>query len=135
MSTELVATVQSMYEGFARGDLGAVLAPLHPAVAWNEAENFIYDPGRPLVGPEEVRAAVFARLAADWEWFTVTPREFLDAGATVVVHGYYGGKYRRNGRAVRAQFAHLFTFADGHIVRFQQYTDTAQFALAVSARS
>jgi ketosteroid isomerase-like protein len=34
---------------------------------------------------------------------------------------------------VRAQFAHLFTFDDGRVVRFQQYTDTAQFQFAVAA--
>jgi ketosteroid isomerase-like protein len=132
MTTATIAAVRRMYDGFARGDLGAVLATLDPAVEWNEAEGFIYDVGRPLVGPAEVRSGVFERLAADWEWFTVTPRELLDAGDTVVAHGYYAGKLRKNGRTVRAQFAHLFTFDDGRVVRFQQYTDTAQFALAVA---
>ena len=32
----------------------------------------------------------------------------------------------------RAQFAHFFTFRDGKVVRFQQYTDTAQFYQVVS---
>jgi uncharacterized protein len=133
MSAAAVASVHGMYEGFGRGDLDAVLARLDPAVEWNEAEGFIYDPGRPLVGTQEVRTAVFERLAADWEWFTVTPREVLDAGDTVVAHGYYAGRLRHNGRTVRAQFAHLFTFDEGRVVRFQQYTDTAQFALAMTA--
>lgn len=133
MTTATIAAVRGMYDGFARGDLSAVLAPLDPLVEWNEAEGFIYNPGRPLVGPDEVRAAVFERLAADWEWFTVSPRELLDAGDTVVAHGYYAGTLRKNGLTVRAQFAHLFTFDDGRVVRFQQYTDTAQFQFAVAA--
>jgi uncharacterized protein len=135
MTTAAIAVVHGMYEAFARGDLAVVLASLDPLVEWNEAEGFIYDRGAPLVGPDQVRTAIFERLRADWEWFSVSPREVLDAGDTVVAHGYYAGKLRRNGHTVRAQFAHFFTFNDGRIVRFQQYTDTAQFALAVAVRS
>jgi ketosteroid isomerase-like protein len=84
MTTATIAAVREMYDGFARGDLAAVLAVLDPRVEWNKAD---------------------------------------------------AGTLRKNCLTVRAQFAHLFTFDDGRIVRFQQYTDTAQFALAVAARS
>ncbi len=33
------------------------------------------------------------------------------------------------------QFEHFFTFRDGKIVKFQQYTDTAQFKGAASSRA
>ncbi|HJU92024.1 MAG TPA: hypothetical protein VJ656_03725 [Pyrinomonadaceae bacterium] len=62
----------------------------------------------------------------------MTPKEVLDAGESVVGRGYYAGKYRETGREVRAQFAHVFTFRDGKVMKFQQYTDTAQFQKAVS---
>jgi ketosteroid isomerase-like protein len=55
-----------------------------------------------------------------------TPR--LDTDTTVE-------RYKPNGQQVRAQFAHFFTFRDGQIVKFQQYTDTAQFKQAVAALS
>ena len=67
------------------------------------------------------------RIAAEWDNFTVSPKEILDAGETVIGHGYYSGTYKENGKQVRAQFAHFFAFRDGKIVKFQQYTDTAQF--------
>ena len=133
MSEESVNVVKGVYEAFGRGDIPAVLAALDPQVEWWEAENFIYADGNPYVGPEAVLQGVFARIGGEWEGFEVAPEEILDAGETVVGRGYYSGTYKRNGRRVRAQFAHLFTFRDGRVVKFQQYTDTAQFLKAVGA--
>ena len=127
MSEDNRATVQGMYNAFGRGDIATVLAALDPEVEWWEAENFIYADGNPYVGPQAVLQGVFARIGAEWEGFSVSPKEVLDAGDTVVGRGYYSGKFRGTGRDVRAQFAHLFEFRDGKVVKFQQYTDTAQF--------
>ena len=121
-----------MYEAFGRGDIAAVLAALDPDVEWWEAENFIYADGNPYIGPHGVLQGVFARIGAEWEGFAVSPKEVLDAGDTVVGHGYYSGKCRKNGRDVKAQFAHVFSFRNGKVVKFQQYTDTAQFREAVA---
>ena len=127
MSQEKVRIVEEMYRAFAKGDIPTIIAALDPQVEWWEAENFIYDDGNPYVGPESVLKGVFMRIASDWEGFAVSPAEVLDAGDTIIGHGYYSGVYRRNRQRARAQFAHFFTFADGKIVKFQQYTDTAQF--------
>lgn len=127
MSQENAKVVQSMYAAFANGDIGTVIAALDPQVEWWEAENFIYDDGNPYTGPDAVLNGVFARIGAEWEDFAVSPKEVLDAGDTIIGHGYYSGTYRKNGKQARAQFAHLFTFRDGKVVKFQQYTDTAQF--------
>ena len=132
MSLEYVKVVKGMYEAFAKGDIPAVVAALDPQVEWWEAENFIYDEGNPYIGPEAVLNGVFMRIGTEWEGFTVSPKEVLDAGDTVIGHGYYSGTYVKNGKQVRAQFAHFFTFRDGKIVRFQQYTDTAQFKEVVA---
>jgi uncharacterized protein len=76
---------------------------------------------------------VFARIVADWEGFAVSPEGVPDAGDTAIGYGCYRGTYKQNGQRVRAQFAHFFTFCDGQIVKFQEYTDTAQFKRAVAA--
>jgi ketosteroid isomerase-like protein len=132
MSQESAEVVRGMYEAFGRGDIPAVLAALDPQVEWWEAENFIYADGNPYVGPDAVLAGVFMRIGNEWEGFAVSPEGVLDAGDTVVGHGYYSGTFKKNGERVRAQFAHLFTFRGGKVVKFQQYTDTAQFLAAVS---
>jgi hypothetical protein len=120
-----------MYESFGRGDVAAVLSALSPKVEWHEADNFIYADGNPYIGPDAVLEGVFKRLAVEWEGFAVEPAGILDAGDTVVAYGYYTGRYRKTGEAVRAQFAHMFTLENGKLAKFQQYTDTAQFARAV----
>ena len=132
MPEDNVSVVRGMYEAFGRGDIAGVIAALHPQIEWLEAENFIYADGNPYIGPQAVLEGVFMRIAAEWEGFSVAPKEILDAGDTVVGHGYYSGTYKQNGRSVRAQFAHLFSFREGKVVGFQQYTDTAQFLQTVN---
>jgi len=132
MSEQNKKTIEGMYEAFGRGDIPFVIEALDRDVEWWEAENFIYADKNPYVGPQAVLEGVFARIGQEWEWFTVTPKEVLDAGESVVGRGYYAGKYRQTGREVRAQFAHVFGFRNGKVVTFQQYTDTLQFREAVT---
>jgi ketosteroid isomerase-like protein len=131
MSEQNLNIVQGMYDAFGTGDIAGVIAALHPQIEWLEAESFIYADGNPYIGPNAVLEGVFTRIGTEWDNFTVSPKEILDAGETIVGHGYYSGTYKKTGKQVRAQFAHLFTFRDGKIVKFQQYTDTAQFSQAV----
>lgn len=41
MSAENVALIRSLYEAFAAGEIGSVLALMQPGIVWNEAENFL----------------------------------------------------------------------------------------------
>ena len=134
MSQKNVSIIRGMYEAFKNGDYSSAIAPLHPEVVWQMAENFVYAGPKPKIGPEEVLKG-FLRLVEEWEDFAVTPEELLDAGDTVVAKGYYTGKYRKNGKKVRAQFAHFYDMRDGRVIRFQQYTDTAQFRDVVGGRT
>lgn len=132
MSRESVGLVRSLYEAFERGDVPAVLGAMDPGIVWNEAEGFPYADQNPYVGPGAVAEGVFARLGGEWDGFGVVLEELLDAGDTVVATGRYVGAYRRTGTRIRAQFAHVWRLRGGKITGFQQYTDTAQVARAVS---
>lgn len=125
-------TIEDLYAAFSRGDIPAILSAFHPEIEWWEAENFVYADKNPYRGPQAVLGGVFARLANEWDGFGAIPEEVFDAGDAVIGCGHYTGKYRVTDQEVRAQFAHIFKFKDGKIVRFQQYTDTAQFQKAVS---
>ena len=131
MSQENVNVVKSMYAAFATGNIPVVIGALDSEVKWWEAENFIYADHNPYEGPDAVLEGVFMRLGNDWEGFEVKPENILDAGDVAVGYGYYSGSYKKNGAHVRAQFAHFFTLRGGKVVKFQQYTDTAQFLKAV----
>jgi ketosteroid isomerase-like protein len=132
MSQQNVTLVRSLYESFARGDVPAVLAQFADDIEWNEADNFPYADGNPYRGPQAVLQGVFARLGGDWERFSVEPEEFLDAGDRVVTVGTYRGTHKATGKQVEAQFAHVWALRAGKVSRFQQYTDTLQFAQAVA---
>ena len=130
MSQENVESIRGIYEAFGRGDVPAVLGQMDQQIEWREAENFIYADRNPYVGPQAVLEGVFMRLGSEWDGFKVTPEEWLGAGNHVVVLGTYTGRHKETGREVRAQFAHVWGVRGGRIVRFQQYTDTKQFAEA-----
>jgi ketosteroid isomerase-like protein len=135
MSEANVRVIRKIYEAFAQDDVPTVLDQLDQSIEWNEAENFIYADHNPYVGPQAVLEGVFARLGSEWEGFTVTPEEFLDAGDRVVAVGTYSGMYKATGREVRAQFAHVWDVREGRVHSFQQYTDTKQFADAVAIQA
>jgi len=58
--------------------------------------------------------------------FTITPREFHDAGETVVVEARYSGSFKETGKKLDAQACHVWKIRDGKITSFQQYLDTGQ---------
>jgi uncharacterized protein len=109
-----------------------VIGQMDQSIEWRVAENFIYADRNPYVGMQAVVEGVFMRLGAEWEAFTMTPEEWLDAGNHVVLLGTYTGTHRHTGREVRAQFAHVWSVRGGRVARFQQYTDTKQFADVVA---
>ena len=133
MSDENVSLVKGIYEAFGSGDVPAVVAALGADVEWNEAENFPYADGNPYHGPDAVMNGVFARLGSDWDGFAVEPREFLDAGDTVVMTGRYTGTCKATGRPMNPWVAHFWTFEDGKAVQFQQLVDTLAVARAVGS--
>lgn len=126
MSENSVEVVRSMYGAFAVGDVPAVLEKMDPRIEWNEAEGFPYADGNPYIGPDAVVEGVFARLGSEWDDWSLTIDELLDAGDTVVATGRYRGTYKQSGDAIDAQFVHVWKVQDGKAVSFQQYTDTAQ---------
>lgn len=127
--------VESLYAALGRGDIPSVLGIFDPQIVWNEAENFVYADKNPYVGAEAILNGVFARLGSEWENFSAVPHEIVDGGETIVTFGRYGAVFKATGAKVNAQFVHVFKLKNGKIASFQQYTDTAQFKDAVSARS
>jgi ketosteroid isomerase-like protein len=126
-----VAVVEALYAAFAKGDMPAALAAMAPDIVWTEAENYPYADRNPYIGPEAVLQGVFARIGGDWDGFTVTSHERIDAGDTVVSLGRYSGVYKATGKPMDAQFVHVFRVKNGKIASFQQYADTLGTARAM----
>jgi ketosteroid isomerase-like protein len=81
-------------------------------------------------GPQAVLTGVIARIPQDLGGFAIDVRRIVAAGDTVLVEARYWGTAKATGKPIDAQVAHVWDLRDGKVVRFQQYTDTWQFAQA-----
>jgi ketosteroid isomerase-like protein len=133
MSQENIAVVESFYNAMKEGNVPGALALLDPTIVWSEAENFLYADQSPYMGIDDLVNGLFLRLMTEWEGFHAAPEKIIGTGDTVAAIGRYHGTYRETGKTVNAQVVHVYTISNGKIVRFQQYTDTAQFRDAVTA--
>lgn len=131
MAHDSLQVVQAFYDAMKAGDIPGALGQIDPNVEWNEAENFVYADRSPYKGTDDLINGLFLRFATLWEGFAAIPEEFIASGDRVVVLGRYLGTYRETEKSVNAQMVHVYKVANGKIVHFQQYTDTAQFRDAV----
>lgn len=128
-----VSTIQAAYAAFAKNDPSALFGAMAPDIQWFEAEGNPLADRNPYVGVAAIGEGVFGRLLAAIDGFSAVPTHFVDGGDDVLVYGRYGGTMKHNGAALDAQFCHAYRFANGQIVSFQQYTDTAQWAQLMPA--
>jgi len=125
-----VELVRRSYEAFARDDLDAVLADMHPEIEWHQAQGLPH--GGFYRGLDEVRRNILEPLDEQWwDEFAATPDEFLDAGAEVVVLGRYRGVAKDTGKPLDVPFVHVWTIDGDKAVRFRQFVDTAGWVAAL----
>lgn len=108
-----VETVKRMYESFAEGDIGSVVATWTPDIELREPEGMIG--GGTHHGSDGITENVFGSLANDWEEVSVVPERFVDGGNTVVALLDFSGTYTETGKSIEYQGAHVFEFDDGKI--------------------
>ena len=122
-----VRLVQEVYAAFGRGEIPAVLGAMDSKIEWRQAEGHPYEPGgKAWIGPDAVLKKLFMRIGSDWDAFKVHPKEFHDAGETVVVQGRYTGTFKPTGKSLDAQMCHVWKLRGGKVASFQQFVDTAQ---------
>jgi len=135
-NTELssnLEVIKGAYNAFSTGDIPAFLGAMDSKIEWNEAENFPYADGNPYIGADAIVQGVFARIGADWEYFTLSDHVYhVTLDALVIVTGRYNAKHRVTGKVIRAQFTHMWTLKNGKITRYQQYADTLQVTHAMA---
>jgi ketosteroid isomerase-like protein len=131
MSNANVTLVQSLYAAFQRGDIAPIIASMAPDVAWTVHGRPEDYPTLGLAkGPQGVQK--FFGIVADTQTATdFSPGEYDAAGEKVFVRGHYAWTIRKTGKSVSAEWVHIFTIKDGKVTRFDEFTDTAQFAEAM----
>jgi ketosteroid isomerase-like protein len=132
-----IETVEAIYAAFGRGDIDAIVARLSPQVAWEPwNDNFAQRAGVPWMQPRRGHAGArefFAALAAlDIHDFAVL--SIMGSERQVAVEFTIDATVRATGRRFFEEEVHLWSFdADGHVVRFRHYLDTAKHIEAARA--
>lgn len=130
-----LATVQSIYEAFSKGDIPAILDVLADDVEWEAwADNSAVEAGVPWMVPRHGKAEAvgFFEAAGQMEILDLQVLSMMEGGNQVAVEfvleanlpAWGGGHYRD-------EEMHLWTFnGDGEVVRLRHYTDTAKHIAA-----
>jgi len=127
-----VQVVQVSYAAFQRGDIQTVLKVLREDVEW--IATAVEPVAGTYRGPDEV-ARFFQLVDKIFEFSSFEPREYLAQGDRVVALGHYKATVRNTGRVYDCDWAMAFTFREGKISRFQEYTDTATLEAALQTAS
>ena len=121
---------QSAYEAFGRGDVPALAELMADDIEW-------VDPGdpdeNPLAGTYRGKEEVlgwFGKLAEQVDFSAFEPRDFIAQDDKVVSLVHAEATVRSTGRSMVQDEAHVWTFRDGKVARFQIYLDTAAAAAA-----
>jgi uncharacterized protein len=109
-----------------------------PALAELMADDIEWvDPGdpdeNPLAGTYRGKEEVlgwFGKLAEQVDFSAFEPRDFIAQGDKVVSLVHAEATVRSTGRSMVQDEAHVWTFRDGKVARFQIYLDTAAAAAA-----
>ena len=121
---ENIKLVKSCYEAVSRGDFASMRAALDANVEWIEPTV----PGLWFSGihrgAEAVLKEVIAPTGEKFEKFRVDMKKFYVVGENVIAIGYFHGRGKTTGRELDAATAHVCTFRDGKIVRFEAFHDT-----------
>ena len=125
--SDSIAIVTALYDAFAAGDVPGVLGAFDPDITWVEAESGPLAKHNPYHGPLAIAEGVFMRLAGEIEDFSAVPERITGNDQTVIAEGRYRGTVRATGKALDAQFAHIWQISGGKLSHFQQYTDTYQW--------
>jgi ketosteroid isomerase-like protein len=122
-----IQVVQDAYAAFGQDDIQGVLAKVADNVEWFlPGEGLIPQSG--LYRGRDGVAEFFKKLADTTEFESFEPAEFIAQGDRVIVCGSYSAKSKATGRGFQADWCMSFTFADGKIARFREYSDTATIA-------
>jgi len=121
-SIDNVEIVRGLYEAFAAGDSEYILNVIHPDVVWIESDGIPY--GGTFKGRDAVFAGVFGAIGTEWDNFTASVDEYIDAGDRVITLGVDSGTYKATGKSMTASAASIWTLEEGKIIKFVQYIDT-----------
>lgn len=128
MSQANVELVQQAYAAWNESDIDAMLAPLHPDFEFVTSGAFLGL--APVYRGHEGFRSFWRDIREPWESLRIETDELRDAGDRVAVRFTFEGR-GRDGIELRHQFANVWAFRDGLVVRIQGHADWAEALGAV----
>jgi uncharacterized protein len=126
---ETIDIVKQVYRAFNAGDMATWLTFFAPTFEWHAADNSPIADRSPYRGLDVVRGEVLPRLAALFPGMQLRADEILATENKAVMLGYYHNLPQKASGTTEAQVAHILTFQNGKIIKFQQYLDTYKFSI------
>ena len=129
-----IQTAKAGYAAFGRGDVQGILAQLDEGIEWITPQL----PEMPGSGTQHGHAGVlqfFKSVMDNWDFEAFEPREFIASGDLLAVQGHYRAKARKTGVVMDSDWVMVWQFRNGKCIRFQEYTDTAKLAGALTGRA
>jgi hypothetical protein len=125
-----IRIVQQIYAAFGRGDIAALLDYLDEDIEW------LFNGGGadiPYSGPRRGHDGVaryFTLVAESVEVLAFSPMKIIAGDDDVAVLGHERARAKITGQEFETYWLHLFTLADGKVVRLRGFYDTATMAAA-----
>jgi len=124
-----IETVESVYAAFQRGDIPGILSQVAPNATWRQPKTLPW--GGDYTGPEGA-AEFFTKLGAAMQTTAFQPRENIAVGDEVFSFGYYEGKGAKTGKIGGANWMFRWRVANGKIVAYDSFIDTAALLSALA---
>ncbi len=126
-----IKTVQSLYEAFGRGDVGAILDNLTDDVNWATETS---STAAPWYGVRNGKAGVtsfFEAFGSTMEVDEFTPMTFAANDDAVLTVVHCRARSRSTGKAIDHDLHHYFRFRGGRVHYYRGTEDTAQTEAAL----
>jgi ketosteroid isomerase-like protein len=128
---DLTQRVTQGYEKFKAGDIAGLMEGFADDIEWVMPDMS----GVPFAKTWHGKQG-FAEFAKSFNDSLRTsqfePREIMVQGDKVAVLGFFAGEAKPTGHPVETEWVHLYTYKDGKLKRFQQFSDTAAMEAAFS---
>lgn len=121
-----LTTVQTVYEAFGRGDIGAILDAVTDDVDWAAETTSTVAPWYGIRRGKDEVAAFFAAFGSTMEVEEFTPVAYAANDTDVLTVVRFRVKANATGREAAMDLHHYFKFRDGKISYYRGTEDTAQ---------
>ena len=122
--------VKAIYAGFESGDMQAILQNMSDDIIW-------LHPGKPdqipFAGKFEGKTGVgrfFDTAFAQIDVLEQKIHSFEGSGDKVIVIGYEHMRVKNTGKEYQSNWIHVFTLANGEVIEFEEFIDTAALVTA-----